>query len=639
LRLHAALNTRPASQHATGSGDDRRDYDGRQTYALERRTVWGNVFSTSTLNGAGMDAVWGSPWAPSEGHVDMPLSSLSASHVALKVCDADFGKKDDDLGEVAIDVDALLAMNGAPATLQLWRKQGLMGGGGYKPQKGRDGAPSVVVVSAVPSAEEEGCAVADAEFRQGVRRVCIRVHAAQHLRSADTVGANDVYCQLYELPPGAPPAHGAPLPAAPALATLPRAQALVVPFSFQLPVHLPSSLEGVPGVDYGFVRCSIYAHIHIAWKLDPSCRAFISIIQPVPASLPRLLAPLGAAGERPVFGLRCCGKCCCECCVACCGPACCEDRSTPLGVVALQASLPRSGFAPGEEAELSLRISNGTPSACILRVEFVRVYMCAALGGATRRPFACHTALEFPLAPGLRDATFAPLRILVPLLSPDFHGPPPGLYAPGGATGPKGGLFTFRPRVDPLRWRTVMRVTVDVPGTPFDLVHDLPIFIAALPLPRGVPMAPPGAQAMHASAPLGVPPPPMPLTPLPPPGTPTGADDPASDAAACVHTFAELPAVADDVASSSSASVRTAQCTPVDARDAQEDTNCDAASLSYAPQYFVATPAQPRLVLSPYAPAQPPIDVSACPPGAVALCPYTRQPFVVPHPAFVPAPQ
>jgi hypothetical protein len=586
--------------------------------------VWGNVFSTSTLNGAGTDAAWGAPWAPSEGHVDMPLSSLSASFVALRVCDADFGKKDDALGEAWIDVDALLALNGAQATLPLFRKQGLMGGGAYKPQMGKDGAPSVVVVSAVPSAEEGDGAIADADFRQGVRRVCIRVHAALHLRAADLVGRNDVYCQLYELPPGAPPAPHAALPAPPALALLPRANALVVPFSFQLPVHLPSSLEGVPDVDWGYVRCSIYANIHIAWKLDPSCRAFISIIQPVPAAVPRLLAPLGASGERPVYGLRCCGKCCCSCCVSCCGPSCCEDRSTPLGVVGMEASLPRAGFAPGEEAELSLRISNGTATACTLRVEFVRFYMCTAYGGFARRPWSAMTALEFALPPGLQNGTYAP-RILVPLLSPDFHGPPPEAGAPAG---PSGGLrAAFRPRTDPIRWRTVMRVTVDVPGTPFDLVHDLPVFICALPLPRG--LAPPAAQAMHAlGVPVGVP---------AAPGKPSGADDPDSDAAACVHFF-RADELALDV-TSGAAPPPMARAQPVEARDAEEDTNCDVASLSYAPAYFVALPPQPRLVLSPYAPNAAPVDVSACPPGAVAICPHTGQPFVVPHPVFVPAPQ
>ena len=91
--------------------------------------------------------------------------------------------------ECLLDVDALLAAGGNAVTLPLFRKAGLLGG--YK-QQSDHGQPSVVVLSAVPSPLGGG---PDAEWQQGLRRVLIRVHAALHLRSADMLAGNDVYCQ------------------------------------------------------------------------------------------------------------------------------------------------------------------------------------------------------------------------------------------------------------------------------------------------------------------------------------------------------------------------------------------------------------------------------------------------------------
>jgi hypothetical protein len=147
-------------------------------------------------------------------------------------------------------VDALLAAGGARATLPLFRKQGLVHGV-YKPQLGVGGAPSTVIVSAVMSDVRDDDQP-DAAWRQGIRRVCIRIHAALNLRSADLVGRNDVYCQLYEVEP----TQGA-LPDPPKSALMPVANELVVPFSFTLPVNCPSSLERIPGCDYG-VRFSLF---------------------------------------------------------------------------------------------------------------------------------------------------------------------------------------------------------------------------------------------------------------------------------------------------------------------------------------------------------------------------------------------
>lgn len=46
--------------------------------------MWGRVHTTSLLDNAGENAVWGTPWAPNEGVVDIPLSHASGSKVGIK---------------------------------------------------------------------------------------------------------------------------------------------------------------------------------------------------------------------------------------------------------------------------------------------------------------------------------------------------------------------------------------------------------------------------------------------------------------------------------------------------------------------------------------------------------------------------
>jgi hypothetical protein len=258
-----------------------------------------------------------------------------------------------------VDVDALLAAPGQLASLPLFRRQGLTRS--YGPQL-VNGQPSMVTLCALP--EPADAATLKGEWAQGARRVRFCLVSASNLRSADVFGSNDVYCKLWEVDAG-DAQQSSPLPEPPARVTMPQARQLSFPFTFQLPANMPSTLEGAPGVDYGFVRCSVYAHIDIAWRLNPSVRAFVSIVQPVIASLPRLLMPVGAAGSKPMYGVHC--GCCCECCLRCFGAGCCENKRDRLGDVVLEVALARSGMAPGELVPFTqLRAVNGTDrhSAC-----------------------------------------------------------------------------------------------------------------------------------------------------------------------------------------------------------------------------------------------------------------------------------
>ena len=225
--------------------------------------MWGAVFSTAPVMNAGENCVWGPSWAPTEGHVVMPLRAAKGSLVALRVLDFDWGKRDDVLGECLVDVDALLAAPGQLATLPLFRRQGLTRA--YGPQLGSGGQPSVVTLCALPEAADEAQKGMPPEFGQGARRVRFCLVSASNLRSADMVGSNDVYCRLWEVD-AADVQQGKPLPEPPKRVTMPQARRLSFPFTFVLPASMPSTLEGVPDVDYGFVRCSVYAHIDVAWR-------------------------------------------------------------------------------------------------------------------------------------------------------------------------------------------------------------------------------------------------------------------------------------------------------------------------------------------------------------------------------------
>ena len=102
-----------------GSGDDRKDFYHSQIYANCRRTVWGPIHKTPVVNEAGTDVIYGPPWAPDEGVLEIPLRSPQDVDLIIRVMDYDWCKKDDLLGEVAVNVPA--ALNRGPLAFPLNR--------------------------------------------------------------------------------------------------------------------------------------------------------------------------------------------------------------------------------------------------------------------------------------------------------------------------------------------------------------------------------------------------------------------------------------------------------------------------------------------------------------------------------------
>ena len=611
-----------------GSGDkgDRKrvDVHGEKKYSGCQKTAWGATYNTGRIDNAGDDAVWGHPTMPDEGHVEMPLHTAYRSKVVLRVMDYDWGTKDDELGECLLDVDELLAMNGADVTVPLFRKvgKGMFSGGTYGPaegdKKGGQKQRSVVVLSCEPSNSGFG-------FQEGARRVMFKIKSAHNLRDADSVlgfrGYNDVYCQLYEVS-GEGVAPGQPLPSPDTSMQLPPTQASI-PFSFKLPRNLPSSVEPThefsAPVDRASVRYSIYSYIDISWRLDPSCRRIISVINGPSSTIPKLLMPLRAMPqEKDVHPLNCQSFCFC-CSKDCIGCVCGENKSVSLGKVYLDCHKDRQGYAPGEMMFLSGIARNETDKPVMVSVTLVRTFVYTARESGSRRT---KTAVgEIPLAsfevPGHSTWQLEDGQLICPAIASDYYGGY-GYDEEFARLNAQYGARYAERQDDPVRWSTKLKVLLDVPDTPFNLEQWMNVLITGLPgnsvvweeyqqRRRGAAPMPalPGAQEMSPDG-VGV-------SVLGnadcPTWTPSAEDEQVNGDTLCIARSEEIAAA-----------------------DPEEDIKCDPSELTYSPAVAVYKPDAPRKCKSPYKPDQPELDCTMNPPGSMMICPYTGMPFVVPPP-------
>lgn len=310
----------------TGSGDNKEHRIHRARYWRETHTLWGPSHRTEEIDEAGANAIWGSPWAPNEGVLLVPIEEGS---LILRVLDEDFGKRDDLLGEALVpDVAQLVAdsQNGTvEVKLPLTRKG--------KPES-KNGQPSELTVTAT-FVEQNG--------KQTLRLVCRR---ALNLRSGDWFGKNDVYVQAF-IAPASECALSKALPEPSRQVELPAGQYTFELPALVLPDNLPASREGrvraVRAFDH-HVRYYVQARIDIAWWMDPMVRAAFTVaprlstasIHPQMASAPPC--------EKVVYP---------ECC-------CCEATwKESLGDIKLEVqSIDRLHGAPGELLTISALACN-----------------------------------------------------------------------------------------------------------------------------------------------------------------------------------------------------------------------------------------------------------------------------------------
>lgn len=240
-------------------------------YGTHRRTIFGKLVKTQTIQGGGCNPVFNPPWQKSEGVMVLQLIQ-NRKGIVLQVMDEDFGKKDDLLGEVYIDYQ-LVMMEQQPVCKRLYYQGGL--------------TESAIVFSM------------DNQNRQMVKIV---VHECIGLRKADFFSENDVYVQAYVADTFID-LHQ-PFPAYYATCTVPPEE---LPFQFTLPKTWPSSIRLDP---QNGIRYSIYCTMDIPWSLDRSTRIDFTVLH-VNSNDRRLHEPFHQTITKMVKPVCCLPPFCC----------------------------------------------------------------------------------------------------------------------------------------------------------------------------------------------------------------------------------------------------------------------------------------------------------------------------------------
>ena len=330
----------------TGSGDDRNDYYGRKKYFSHRQTCYGNFYRTLLKDGCGENCIFGE--TAGDGDLTIPLNTaampLGTFKIIVRAMDYDWGKKDDLLGEIVLDpVQQLLQAPGQPFSFPLTRK-------------GKPGKGEVTLSAYIQDNSQQVQEAAKGQFvnaaTSGMQTLMLKCHQTTGLRSADWFGKNDVYVQAYIV--GADTSPDKALPEPIKNTELPAGD-LIIPFSFQIPWNgdYPSSLESHMG-DNCYVRYSIYSNIDISWKLDPSTRHFVTVLNPTLAP-PNLLVP----AVRPIQPDKTMYACCC----------CCSK-----GAVNMVAMLDRQSASSGDNMFVTANVKNATSESVSFEVSEYMMY-------------------------------------------------------------------------------------------------------------------------------------------------------------------------------------------------------------------------------------------------------------------------
>mmetsp|Transcript_8535 Transcript_8535/g.20551 ORF Transcript_8535/g.20551 Transcript_8535/m.20551 type:complete len:721 (+) Transcript_8535:146-2308(+) len=309
----------------TGSGDNRTDYYGHTLFQDQRSTIKGNFFKTGIFDEAGENAYFEK--IHNLGVLQIPCSSMEFKQMQLivRAMDYDWGKKDDLLGEILLDVPAL-AQSGEKRSFPLTRNG--------KPGKGEMtlSAKYLPYEALFPMTTSSGKAIS----RDAQNEFCLvlHVHQATGLRKADMFGRNDVYIQAYR-PEDAKSTDiktGKKLPGPQKKIILPAGTEITAPFAFALRHDAPPSAELSAG-DYCYIRYKVRAYIDLANWRDPFAKQMITVIPNRPIPKPLLIQPHSTTvGPSPIFSSCCkCGK---------------------SGVATIKFETSRIAYAPGETVDV-----------------------------------------------------------------------------------------------------------------------------------------------------------------------------------------------------------------------------------------------------------------------------------------------
>uniref|UniRef100_A0A7S1TRZ8 Arrestin C-terminal-like domain-containing protein n=2 Tax=Phaeomonas parva TaxID=124430 RepID=A0A7S1TRZ8_9STRA len=314
-----------------GSGDNKQHYIGRKTYQELSTTVFGNFYKTSLLDNAGEDARFGN--MPGDGDLYIPCDGPGGPpKLIVRAMDYDWGKKDDLLGEIVLDVPALVA-KGDTETFPLFRN---------RKQEKKAKIAIRASVSPTPNAPKPYLAR-------------VEIIEATGLRKADWFGKNDVYVQAYEPPEGAVLKNGDKCPEPEKRAYLEPGQ-YQYPFSLPVRADAPGSFESNGRGPEAWVRWDIYANVDLAFWMDPSTRMPINVLHTLPLPKPELLVPVKEEmPEEAAFG------CSCFC-----------IKLFNKGTLGMDLTVGRLAYAPGEAVSFTGHIINNTSEKATFRITLSR---------------------------------------------------------------------------------------------------------------------------------------------------------------------------------------------------------------------------------------------------------------------------
>lgn len=364
------------------------DFSNNFFYWRESLVLWGASHRTETINEAGRNAVFGSPFSPNEGVLKLRCDD-SEAQFALRVMDEDLGKRDDMLGEA------------------LFRASELIGCGEVTIPLRRNGKPTQATITLVATLEAGALTLR-----------CIRALA---LRPADNWfgGKNDVYVQVYPLATADPSKR---LPKPSDTEVLPAGDYTWPLSSYTVPEHLPASCEIPPSGAYlgaSAVRYSAIAIMEMPWSVkNVYTERTITIAPRLPSTFGPLAQPLQLPSAEKMARYYAC--CCCMCEIGC------IDR----GKVALRAAVSRQGGMPGEAIRLAGEARSGLKVHAQLVVSLRRthrLWAAESTNGYSGRAFDEEdktewVLLEHDIPPGgtLDLSQLAPA--VIPPVPASYHG-------------------------------------------------------------------------------------------------------------------------------------------------------------------------------------------------------------------------
>lgn len=422
----------------TKSGSNQQDFVGSTVFQSQRHTLMGSFYKTALLGEAG-DVV------PYSGVLRIPCDLGEEVDdkfkLIVRVMDYARGKRDDILGEIVLNVNALVHERDQQ-TFRLRRR------GRAEQGQLTVSAKWLPFESVLPLTSRYGERVSSV----AIKPLCLEltIHNATGLRKAGLLGQNDVYCQVYRIPEDAVIEERRPLPDPPTKILLPEGRSLF-PFAFAIRTDAAGSSE-LPLSECARIRYDLYANINKAFLKGHSKKVPITVIPNRPCPQPILLNPVVyTLSDQPIHKQPMCG----------CAPQL-------QGLVSIKLCINRRSFAVGEHIDLSASTVDSAASVCLGVTIAIVLHVEMSTRPVTTRRWSI-TLWTSDVSPNsktrLAHLGLTPETIRMPNLFPSFDG----------------GVSLLPRRYACLRWSYTIDMTVASKRSVEDVCASVPVLVAAAP--------------------------------------------------------------------------------------------------------------------------------------------------------------